>query len=153
DTLRRSAGLQPCSQSHGKPEGSHDVWASLDRLIAAAYLVVGAIVGVLLIVKPMMPTIANTTSSYVVGLLALVRVLWLAAFDHVAVCPLTIHRSNPSHLLRVSVATAVCVWGVYLLGVPFRLQRVAGIQLSIGETVLAAGSSAVAHLFVFTIVF
>ena len=52
--------------------------------IARAYLLAGAAAGVILLFKPLLPTIGNSFRSYVFALLSLVPLMVLAVFDHTA---------------------------------------------------------------------
>ena len=109
-------------------------------------------IGVILIVKPVLPSIGPGAASYVVALLGLISPVWLAVFDHVAT------RARPDltdtrQLLRTCACAGASVAAIYALGAPFRLQHVVGVQLPPAALVEGIGSSLAAHIFVFMAMF
>jgi hypothetical protein len=123
---------------------------SLARWVALAYVGAGAALGAVLLVRPVMNTVDNSPRSLAIGVLALVPPIWLAAFDHLAAPFPPIENSGERQVLRTCLLSAVCVWGVYAVGVPFRLRHVVGVDLPVVGLLVSWGASAVLHLFVFT---
>lgn len=89
--------------------------------LAVTYVVLFGAGGIWLIASPYLPRLWNDRRSLIVGALAFLPLLWLAAIDHVS----TWERSDPSvdgaapasgqrRLLAASVVTAVYLWGVHL---------------------------------------
>ena len=126
---------------------------TVGRWMASLYLAAGGVVGLLLVARPIMPTVGNDPRSFAIALIALAPPIWLAVFDHLAAQPESVELSDERHAFLTCVVAAACVWAVYAIGASFRLKHVVGIDLPLRGLVVAIGLSAVTHFFVFVGVF
>jgi sulfatase-like protein len=69
--------------------------AGAPRRLAVAFVAVWSGVGVALAVHPILPALADNPRSIVVGLIALVPIVWIAAIDHAAAWPYFETQSRP----------------------------------------------------------
>jgi hypothetical protein len=136
-----------------KPFLSRTGSRTIARQLALWYVLFGAAIGLVLIVKPVMGSVDNTPRSLAISLIALTPVIWLAAFDHAAAPSAAVGLSDERRVLAASVSAAFCAWAAYAIGSPIRLRHVAGIDLPVGGWWASAGLSGVMHLFVFAAVF
>jgi hypothetical protein len=145
--------LQARSTPKVPPAPEPQLVSGSGRNAARAYAIAGALLGIWLVVRPLMPSIDNNRRSFAVALLALVLPLWLAVVDHIIYPAPRLRPSNERHTLETCGMAAAVIWAAYAIGAPFRLLGTPGVQLSSASLALAAVSSAVAHAFVFMAIF
>jgi sulfatase-like protein len=120
---------------------------------AIAYVVVWAVVGIAVLIRPPLGTIGGGSEALVLGLVALVPPMWLAILDHFTLPPPAIRPTDTSRALVACVCSALIAWGVYAVAAPFRLSQAVGIDLTGRAFVLAAGSALIFDLYCFLALF
>jgi Sulfatase len=122
------------------------------RLLGTIYLLVLAAIGVVLLVRPVLPQVDNDARGLVLAAIALLPIIWLALYDHRVVA----HDFKPLPASEARVAgaflmAALFVWSAQTLGAPWRLGETGEIRLAPVWVVFGALTSAAGHLFVFTL--
>jgi hypothetical protein len=105
--------------------------------------------GAAMMFRPPLANIGNTPRAFAAGLLALAPPVWLAFVDHRIWPAPEIRPANRYRALAVCRVSALAVWGMYALAVPWRLSRAIGINLAPRELAIGLISSLVVDLFVF----
>ena len=120
---------------------------------AIAYLVTGAAIGLFLVVRTPLLTIADSWRGFAVGVVASVLPLWLAAIDHIVwPAPVMSPASRP-RALNACVGSALAVWACYALGAPVRFSQVVGLSLSGKQMAVALAAALAFDLFVFVVLY
>jgi hypothetical protein len=121
------------------------------RWIARGYLAVWSAIGILLIVKPVLPQVENNGRGLVLALAALLPPIWLAIFDHVRYQHEVLPRSSEGRLLKAALVACAAVWSAQAIVIPWRLNQTGEVTLSLGALGFGVATSAIAHLFVFSV--
>ena len=121
------------------------------RWIARGYLAVWSAIGILLIVKPVLPQVENNGRGLVLALAALVPPIWLAIFDHVRYPHALLPRSSEGRVLKAALVACAAVWSAQVIVIPWRLNQTGEITLTLGAIGFGVASSAIVHLFVFSV--
>jgi Sulfatase len=122
-------------------------------IAARAYTAAMIAAGVAMMFRPPLADIGNTPRAFVGGLVALVPPMWLAIVDHRIWPPPELRPADRSRALAACLASALAVWGMYALAVPWRLTHAIGIDLPPRELAISLIASLVVHLFVFMALF
>jgi hypothetical protein len=132
--------LEPFSARHG-------------RRAARLYLALALLFGVVLTVRPILPTVENNWKGLVVAFGFLVPPIWLAAIDHLAAGSLTGGaRSSETRVLGSGITAGLVVWMFQTLAAPLRLSRLDELGVTWGALVFGAATSLVLHVALFTAV-
>jgi Sulfatase len=130
------------------------------RRLTLAFVAVWTFVGLLLAVRPVLPTLIDTHRSIVVGLVALLPLVWLAAIDYAAAgdyirrpAPSVDIRSIDSRLCTAVFGTALFIVVLYAALTPVWIGG--GFEPDLLTTGLLVGISwsAIGHLLIFGGVF
>jgi hypothetical protein len=121
------------------------------RWIARGYLAAGSAIGVLLIVRPVLPQVENNGRGLVLALAALVPPISLAMFDHVRYQHALLPRSSEGRVLKAALVACAAVWAAQVIAIPWRLNQTGEITLTLGAIGFGVATSAIAHLFAFSV--
>ncbi|MFN7981513.1 MAG: sulfatase-like hydrolase/transferase [Vicinamibacterales bacterium] len=124
--------------------------AARGRVVAWSYLAAMAVVGVLVSTRPVLPTVENDIRGFWLACAFLVPPIWLAVYDHLALSA----RFSPMlvdarRIMTTAFATAVAVWTLNLLCLPFRSGELGEFSTSAVGIVFGAVTSLAVHLAVF----
>jgi phosphoglycerol transferase MdoB-like AlkP superfamily enzyme len=120
------------------------------RRLGWGYLAASAAVGVVLLVRPVLPQVENNWTGLAFALVALVFPIWLAVFDHVRCRPsLPAAPSSERRLAAAALLACGVVWAAQVVVVPFRLSQTGEIPLAPFAVVFGVLMSAIVHLLVF----
>ena len=124
------------------------------RILAWAYLAVGAIVGGLLTVTRVLPAGDTPVRSVAVAFAALVPLLWLGLIDCLTAGERGSRDGRDGGLTAVLLA-AVFVWAVFAVAAPSRLHAAGGIAASNAtpQLIIGIAASLAAHLASFTVAY
>lgn len=131
------------------------------RLPAAAFVIVSAALVIASSVTALVPTLRDDERSVVVGVLALVPLLWLAALEHVeSWTALTRNTAllrdvgeQDGRLFAASLTTACVLTGAYAVLASLSVSRAFEPDLLAAGLAIGVGASLLGHLLVFTAVF
>jgi hypothetical protein len=116
---------------------------------AVAYVLLWGAVGVWVLLRPILATLADSPRSLIVSLLALAAPVSLAVVDHVLLAPPAVAPVDQRRAVVSVLRAGFFAWAVFAIAVPVRLRQAVGITLSGREMAIALGGSAVAVVAVF----
>ena len=120
---------------------------------ARTYVAATALLGVAIVVRPPLADIGNTRRAFVTGLLALAVPVWLSIVDHRIWPAAETRPADRSRALAACSLTALAVWAIYALALPWRLTRAIGITLGARDIGIGLISSLLSDLVVFMALF
>ena len=120
------------------------------RMLAWGYLAAMTAVGVLVLVRPVLPAVENNAAGLVLAFAFLLPPLWLAVFDHWATSdgfdPVPVERRR---VLAAAAAAAVAVWASHVAVVPLRFKDLGDLTLSGPGLIFSTIASLAVHGAVF----
>ena len=120
---------------------------------ARTYVAVMTALGVAMMFRAPLADMGNTPRALITGLLALVAPVWLAIVDHRIWPAPSIRPADRPRALAACRVSALAIWAMYALPLPWRLTRAIGIDLSARDIAIGLISSLVADLVVFMALF
>jgi len=127
------------------PELRHGRW----RGVAWSYLAISVAVGILLLVRPILPQVENNGRGLALALVALLPPIWLAVFDHRHT--LTLAPSSEGRVFKSALIAAVLVWGCQVAVIPWRWNQTGDITLRTADFAFGMVTSLTGHVLVFAI--
>ena len=122
-------------------------------IAARTYTAVMMAAGTAMMFRPPLAEIGNTPRAFIAGCLALVPPVWLAIVDH-RIWPAPEIRAVDSYRALAACRTsALIVWAMYALAIPWRLRQALGLNLAPRDMAIGLISSLVVDLFVFVAIF
>ncbi|MEQ1870493.1 MAG: sulfatase-like hydrolase/transferase [Vicinamibacterales bacterium] len=120
------------------------------RWWARTYVGALAALGVLLVARPILPSVENDGPGLWLAALFLLPPIWLATCDHIVTSrEFAVERTADSRVVTSGVFAAVGVWVFHLASVPFRLQRLGDLPLGSEAFLFGALASLLVHVAVF----
>ena len=122
------------------------------RRVAWAYLAVGSALGVVLLLRSVLPDVENNGRGLVFALVALVPPIWLALVDHLATAPaFAPAQSSETRVVGACLVAGVVVWLEQAVLLPWRLSQTGDITLTGGDVAFGLVASAIGHLALFSL--
>jgi len=120
------------------------------RTWAWVYLAAMAAVGVLVSMRPVLPTVENDIRGFWLACAFLLPPIWLAVYDHIALSArFTPQTVDARRVMTTALATAVAVWLLNLVCLPFRSGELGEFTTSATGVIFGAATSLGVHLAVF----
>lgn len=120
------------------------------RKLVRSWIGVQGIVGILLVFHPLLVGLPNDEQSYIRGLLALIPLLWVGAIDMIAYFK-RVPWGEPLPRLNIGsiLSTALVIWIIYLVLVPFRNRETSYSSFSSSDWLCFMGWSLAGHVLIF----
>ncbi len=116
------------------------------RSLAWIYLAVMTLVGCVLFVRPVLPSVENDALGLRLAFAFLLPPLWLAAYDHTATSGrFAATLAEDRRTLTAALVSAVVVWAMHLLAVPLRLADLGDLPMSRTDLIFGAATSLLVH--------
>lgn len=117
------------------------------RVLAWGYVAASALVGVVLLVRPVLPQVENNGRGLALALAALVPPIWLALVDHHG--RFQPRPSSESRMLGAALLAGAVVWACQIVVIPWRLGQTGEITLTRAGIAFGVLNSAIGHALVF----
>ena len=123
---------------------------SRGRVVAWSYVAAMALVGLVILYRPLLPTVENDSLGLWLAYGFLIPPIWLAVYDHRA----TAGEFHPSavdtqRLVISAIATAVVVWSINLVSAPLRFDELGDFTTTWTGLLFGAVVSLAVHIGVF----
>jgi hypothetical protein len=123
-----------------------EVRAGRGRSLAWTYLVIMAGVGVLVLARPILPSVENDALGLRLAFLFLLPPLWLSLYDHVVTSDrFSAAPAEERRILRAALVSALVIWAMHLLAVPLRFGDLGDLPMSGTALVFGAATSLLLH--------
>ena len=123
---------------------------SRGRVVAWSYVATMAVLGLVILYRPLLPAVENDALGLWLACGFLVPPMWLAVYDHCAVAgafhPATV---DTRRLVITSIATALAVWSINVVCAPLRFDELGDLTTTRSGLLFGAGVSLVVHVAVF----
>lgn len=121
-----------------------------DAWIGWSYLAFSAVLGTVLVIRPVLPQVENNARGLALAFAALVPPVWLAVLDHRVTPAPDASRPSPSGQMAWGLLTAAAfVWAHQTASLPWRVSNTGEITMTTMSLLFGALTSAAVHLAVF----
>ncbi len=125
---------------------------SRGRAVAWAYVAVMGAVGLVMLYRPVLPSVENDARGLWLACAFLLPPVWLAVYDHLATADDVVPQAvNTARLVVSAAAAALVVWALNAGTAPLRFGELGDYTTSAGAMLFGASVSLAVHVGIFTI--